>query len=292
MKKLTKLEKQMESVVKDYRDKHSIDLFGKQESLLELGERKILDEYIYDIEHPIWKKVYINGRDSGYEICQAGMIRNTNSGVVRQLVQVRSGYSKINVYIDKHCYSVIIHRLVAENFVPNPDNFPVVNHKNGNKKCNWYRNLEWCTSKENTAHAINSGLMQVKGVTNPNNKYSEEVIHAVCKLLEQGKDAVEIENMLKLKGIKHVAGNIKKGNQWKDIASKYNIPKPVNKERPAEMKAKMIELIHAGYSNKEIVHAVGLPDTQHEMEYVGLFRRRLLKKEKKLLERSETIDHP
>ena len=50
------------------------------------------------------------------------------------------------------------HRLIATNFIPNPENKPIVNHKNGDKQYNHASNLEWNTVSENTSHAWSMGL--------------------------------------------------------------------------------------------------------------------------------------
>ena len=70
---------------------------------------------------------------------------------------------------------LMAHRLVAKAYIPNPDNKPFVNHKDGNKQNNHVSNLEWCTPKENSQHASSLGLYKAaSGVDNPCAKLTDE----------------------------------------------------------------------------------------------------------------------
>lgn len=80
----------------------------------------------------------------------------------------------------------ILHRLVASAFIPNPENKPEVNHKNGNKANNRVDNLEWVTSKENAQHAIKNGLTKHMKKNEGNLKYTQEEINAVYNLVMDG----------------------------------------------------------------------------------------------------------
>lgn len=65
-----------------------------------------------------------------------------------------AGYASVRLPDKNH----LVHRLVAEAFIPNPENKPQVNHKDGNKRNNNVNNLEWVTQAENIAHALSHGL--------------------------------------------------------------------------------------------------------------------------------------
>lgn len=70
----------------------------------------------------------------------------------------RGGYMKVGLVKNGKRTTKPVHRLVAEAFIPNPDNKPEINHIDGNKKNNSVDNLEFCTRLENIRHAWSTGL--------------------------------------------------------------------------------------------------------------------------------------
>lgn len=70
------------------------------------------------------------------------------------------GYIQIRFYINGKVYHKYVHRMVAEAFIPNPNNYTDVNHKDGNKQNNFVDNLEWVSHSQNIKHAENKGLLQ------------------------------------------------------------------------------------------------------------------------------------
>jgi hypothetical protein len=71
-----------------------------------------------------------------------------------------TGY--LQLHLDNQ--SVLVHRLIAMAFIPNPNNYPEVNHKNGIKVDDRPENLEWCTRSENMKHACDNGLVDFNRV--------------------------------------------------------------------------------------------------------------------------------
>lgn len=90
-----------------------------------------------------------------YLINERGEVYNTKTGnLLKNSLSGSSGYR--TVFVDGK--NRTLHRLLAITFVPNPDNLPCVNHKDGNKLNNKLSNLEWCSHSRNNKHAYDIGL--------------------------------------------------------------------------------------------------------------------------------------
>lgn len=100
-------------------------------------------------------------RYKGYFSDKQGNIYSNRRGkiILKKLRKDKDGYLITSVMDDVKGFETTLraHRLVAECWVPNPENKPVVNHKNNIKDDNNYENLEWSTISENTQHAYDGG---------------------------------------------------------------------------------------------------------------------------------------
>lgn len=167
-----------------------------------------------DLEGEIWK----THKDFPvYLISNLGRIKNKKRNRVLK-TRVHEGYydCRIPNKYGKN-KNPRIHRMVAETFIPNPDNKKQVNHKDGNKLNNNVDNLEWATNKENQIHSVKNGLHKAHGYV----ILTEEEVHDICRLLEEGKSYRELEEINSRYKRSRTEG-IRQRKRWIEVSKKYS----------------------------------------------------------------------
>ena len=105
-----------------------------------------------------WRAVV--GYEGLYEVSNLGNVRsiarNTTSGKILKNIPDTKGYLHVGLCKEGKKRTYKVHRLVAEAFIPNPDNLPQVNHKNEDKTDNRVENLEYCDSKYNNNYGTHT----------------------------------------------------------------------------------------------------------------------------------------
>ena len=98
-----------------------------------------------------------------YTICDKGVVKGT---AIKAQTLGKNGYRYVTLYHKNQGKKLYIHRLLAELYIPNPENKRTVNHIDGNKQNNCLTNLEWATDGENIKHAYDNGLNYGTKITN------------------------------------------------------------------------------------------------------------------------------
>lgn len=155
-----------------------------------------------------------------YTIYENGDIYNKYN---KKMVSVDNGrgYLSLGLQIEpkgKRVYKAV-HRLLAEAFIPNPNNYSDVNHIDGNRKNNCLTNLEWCTHGKNIQHSYKLENRSALGENNAKCKTNEKIVNEICIHLENGLKPSFIRDL----GYDYnLIRAIKARKNWNHISNNYN----------------------------------------------------------------------
>lgn len=128
----------------------------------------------------------------------------------------KGGYKTVTLSKDGKTTTLKLHRLVAEYFIPNPENKKTVNHKDGDKSNNAKSNLEWSTQSENHTHAYQTGLrVSTKGENHGRSKLTKDDVFEIRRLLSEGVKQTEIADKFKVRPM--VISRIHRRETWNHI---------------------------------------------------------------------------
>lgn len=120
-----------------------------------ITKREDFDFYynsVLNYDEEIWEDIVLyDDLPYVYQISNKGRVYNKTRRVFLHTTMDNRGYLSVELAKKHYCS---VHRLVAETFIPNPENKPFVNHIDGNKSNNNVNNLEWVTEKENAKHYV------------------------------------------------------------------------------------------------------------------------------------------
>lgn len=133
-----------------------------------------------------------------YSVSVDGKARNDKTGHELKAAISNSGYLRVGLWNKQKAKNCFVHRLVAMAFVPNPENKPEVNHKDGNKLNNSASNLEWVTGAENKRHC-----REVLGKVNrhPNTEAAHNACKKRVRCVDTGEEYESITSAAKAIGV-------------------------------------------------------------------------------------------
>ena len=139
------------------------------------------------------------GFEGLYQVSNKGNVKSliNNKGLKREKILnpiIGNGYKRVRLFKDKKNKLYTIHRLVAEAFIPNPNNYPCVNHKDEDRTNNNVDNLEWCTHKYNSNYGTSTQRLRELKSKKTYQYNLEYMLLAVYDSVKQASDATNIDH--------------------------------------------------------------------------------------------------
>ena len=158
-------------------------------------------------------------RNKNYLVSDDGKIYSKTKGKYLTPKINHDGYHRVQIWEDGKCRFVSWHRIIAETFLPNPNNYNVVNHIDGDKQNNHVKNLEWCTQEKNIQHACRTGLSTMEnhsrcGAVIQYDFYGNMINEFPCASIASSETGINYFTIIKTCTKMHGARN-KQGYYWR-----------------------------------------------------------------------------
>lgn len=167
-----------------------------------------------------WRDVV--GYEQHFQVSNFGRIYSKRTNKILSQGTSKTGYAVLSTRIGGRngiCKCFKVHVLVARAFIPNPQNKPIVNHKDGNKLNNNDNNLEWATYSENTKHAYENGLIiTLKGEELHNSKLTEDDVKYIRSVYIKSDRTYGARALAKKFSVdKNTISSCINGESWKHV---------------------------------------------------------------------------
>lgn len=175
----------------------------------------------------VWKEVI--GFDGWYLVSNIGNVRSVDRNIadgrrikgkmLKQFID-KDGYHKVTLHVNGKLFKKFVHRIVAEAFIPNPRNYPIINHVDENPENNSVLNLEWCTVKHNVNYGNRAQKFSEKthGELNYGHKLTEKEVKNIRSEYKRGVKGHGTESLGKKYGVHRMTIKaIIERQSWKHI---------------------------------------------------------------------------
>lgn len=217
------------------------------------NKRMTLQEYLTKnniiLDDDFERQIIINGIKTEYTACRNGDIKsyygkNGEPLILKPIILQRKDNNKllpnynpdklyrgVNLSINGKEKLFLVHILIGNAFLENPENKPQYNHIDGKKCNNAASNLEPVTASENQIHAIATGLkIMKKGENHHNATITEKIVHKICNLILNSN--YSLREIAKLTNTTHtIVTKINKGQRWRSVTEQYNLKFPLYSNR-------------------------------------------------------------